>query len=184
MRDDSSNYDAVFALSFFLISSKTGALSNFSDTLIGIILYDLKNKKILAFNIETLTSFIEGHFIDENKGLYDVIKYLFDKTINEKLEANSYLPFPIDSPCYATLPWICYSVYQSIGIDNPMIHAPRKIISIPEFFVFGYASSPEEESGFVFNNFSIDKQGRALCILNLNELERKSNIPLDLTSHG
>jgi hypothetical protein len=60
-----------------------------------------------------------------------------------------------------------------MAIDNPLAHSPNRILSIPEFFIFGHITSPQEESSFVFNNFSADKQGRALCIMNLNENNRQ-----------
>ena len=165
IRSDYERYDKSVAMSFFLVGTKSDTSSPLGDTLIGVILYDLKNNCTLAFNILSLSSYIEEHFIDENKGLYDVLEYLFNLTINQKLETISYVPLPIDSPCYAALSWISYSILLPIEVDNSGILLPEQKISIPEFFMFGLASPRDKESSFLFKNFSADKQGVAICVL-------------------
>jgi hypothetical protein len=153
-------------MSFFLVGTKFDSSSSVSDTLIGIILYDLKNKRTLAFNVISLSSYKEEHSIEENKGLYDVLHYLFNLTINRELETISYVPSPISSPCYAALPWISYSTLMPIEIDNNDNLIPTHKISIPEFFMFGVASALDKESSFIFKNFSAHRKGVAICVLN------------------
>lgn len=48
----SQKYDNSIALSFFMLSNKTGLNQYTKDVLLGLICYDLKNKQTLSFNIQ------------------------------------------------------------------------------------------------------------------------------------
>jgi hypothetical protein len=156
--ENARDYDNCIIFSPFLLSTKIGSQNG--DMLVGITVYDLKNNQILAFNIQSLVSFVKAQSVQKDAGLYDVVKYLFDRTLSENMELRSYLPAPIDSPYYTALPWISYSVLSPPKLDE-QIGIPADNISIPNFFIFGCPSLPTEERSFVFSNFSIDKEGHA-----------------------
>jgi len=46
-------------------------------------------------------------------------------------------------------------------------------ITVSEFFAYGYPSLPDEENSFIFSNFSIHKERRAVCILNFNKQNQR-----------
>ena len=135
--------------------------------LVGLSIYDIKNRCTLGFNIQSLVSFDKEHGVLKKDGLYDMVKYLYAQTVSEDFEVRSYLPTPIDSPFYTVLPWISYSILLPITLDKQNDEAQHHI-TIPEFFAYGYPSLPDEENSFIFSNFSIHKEGRAVCILNFN----------------
>jgi len=115
---NAQNYDNYVIFSPFLLSTKVGQTNRAVETLVGILLYDVKNNQILAFNIQSLVSYTKEYVVGKDEGLYDIVKYLLDKTVSENLELRSYLPVPLDSPCYTALPWICYSVILTDKIVN------------------------------------------------------------------
>jgi hypothetical protein len=157
------------ALSFFILGEKSSTPQS-GDVLIGIILYDLKNDKTLAFNILSLTSFIDQYGVDQNEGLHDVALHLFDKSLNDRLHCHSFTPIPLDSPWYTVLPWLCYAALLPMQLDNlpPNVNSDRRL-TIPQFFTFGYSIDPRHGNSFNFSHFASNHSGRATCILNFNE---------------
>jgi hypothetical protein len=164
--------DSCIIFSPFLFSTKLGVTNKIEDMLVGLSIYDIKNRCTLAFNIQSLVSFNKEHGVSKKDGLYDMVKYLFAQTVSGDLEVRSYLPAPIDSPYYTVLPWVCYSILLPITLDKQNGEAQHRL-TIPEFFVYGYSSLPDEENSFIFSNFSIHKEGRAVCILNFNKLKER-----------
>ncbi len=166
----SQKYDNSIALSFFMLSNKTGLNKKTEDVLLGLICYDLKNKQTLSFNILSVDSLAKQNILGPNLGFYDAAEILFKHTLSETNEFKSYLPLPIDSPWYTALPWICFSTLLPVELDNlQSTMAPVRKMTIPEFFVFGYPSSALEENSFEFTRFSSTTKGRATCILNIND---------------
>jgi hypothetical protein len=77
---EAKDFENSVALSFFYLSeNRTTAYNDFNDMLTGIIIYDLKNKQTLCFNIQSLVSFCHQHVPDANLGLYDIALDLFNK---------------------------------------------------------------------------------------------------------
>jgi hypothetical protein len=71
--------------------------------LVGLSIYDIKNRCTLGFNIQSLVSFDKEHGISKKDGLYDMVKYLYAQTVSEDFEERSYLPTSKDSPSYSIL---------------------------------------------------------------------------------
>jgi hypothetical protein len=108
--------------------------------------------------------------VDQGQGLYDVGLWLFNRSLNNELVCNSYVPLPLDSPWYTALPWLSYSALSSVKLDaNIKGQNFSRNIGIPEFFTFGYSTDARYGSSFDFSHFSSEHDGRAVCILNLNE---------------
>ena len=57
-------------------------------------------------------------------------------------------------------------------------------MSTANFFIFGYPSLPTEGRSFVFSNFSIDKEGHAMCIFNLNKMSKQVKYTLRFDQSG
>lgn len=164
---DASNLDNVLGLSFFMLGKKIGKPSDYDDTIFGIVVYDIKNKKILAFNMTSLLSFIRSNNIDEKLGFYDIAEYLFNKTIeisnSNKLIFKSFIPLPFDTPLYPVLPWFTYLVLARIN-ENTTANDIRKI-SIADFFLFGQQIPLNKGNSFNYDRFSSTKEGRATTIM-------------------
>lgn len=164
------NLDNCIGLSFFLLSNKlANPPAHSGDVLLGLILYDLKRHETLAFNIQSIDSFIRQYGVDKSDGLYDIALYLFQKSISDKLLCSSFVPLPLDSFWYTALPWLSYSALFPSTLDFNIAESSVRNVSIPIFFTFGYSMNPREESSFNFSYFGSDHEGRAACILNLND---------------
>jgi hypothetical protein len=164
------SFDNSIVLSFFILGEKISSVRQTDDVLIGIILYDLKNDETLAFNILSLTSFIDQYGVNQNEGLHDVALHLFEKSLNDRLHCHSFTPTPLDSPWYTVLPWMCYAVLLPMKLDNlpANISSDRKL-TIQQFFTFGCCIDPRYGNSFNFSHFASNRSGHATCILNLNE---------------
>jgi len=173
IKEGAKNYDNCLVLSFFYLLSKSKKDKKTEDVLVGSILYDLKNKKTVCFNIISSISFESSKVKEQKPNTHNIVEYLFESSINEKMECKSFIPLPIDSPWYTPLPWICYSSIVSNelkyteSIDQP--HA----ISIGEFFVFGKTPYPDEANSFQFKQFSSSEKGSATTILQLSDNEKE-----------
>jgi hypothetical protein len=167
---DAKSSDNTIALSPFLLSKKKQGLEGFGDVLIGLILYDVKNDEVLAFNIQSLTTYIERYETNSRQGLHDVVQYLFLKTINIECNCISYVPLPLHSPWYTVLPWICYSALAKLKPDctNTDFMLSLVIMNIAQFFTFGFPILADRGSSFDFSYFASNRRGRASCILNFN----------------
>lgn len=175
---DAKMYDNVVAVSYFLLGNtfpKTGNMSD--DMIIGIIVYDLKNRRVVAFNVQSYAVFLREHSFDKGRGLYDIVIHLFNITVNRKLQFKSYPPLPMDSPWFTVLPWICFSVLLPIENDKKKL-LPKLTVNIPEFFIFGFNLLPVKLNSFVFKHFSETGRGRASCILNVNDNGRQITLNL------
>lgn len=168
---DAKGSDNTIALSPILLSKKIQGFEEFGDVLIGLILYDLKNDEVLAFNMQSLTTYIERHETDSRQGLHDVVRYLFLKTITTECKHISYIPLPLHSPWYTVLPWICYSALAQVkprSVENNFHRLSPENMNIAQFFTFGYPTLADEGYSFDFSDFASNKRGRASCILNFN----------------
>jgi hypothetical protein len=103
--------------------------------LVGLSIYDIKNRCTLGFNIQSLVSFDKEHGVSKKDGLYDMVKYLYAQTVSEDFEERSYLPTSKDSPFYTILPWISYSILLPIILDKQsdeaQYHIPMDILRYP-----------------------------------------------------
>lgn len=166
----SKKLDYSISVSFILLNQDLTKPSNF-DALIGIIVYDLKNRRTLAINFQCFTSFIRQFEYDTSRGMFDIVKKLFDDTINSDLKLKSFLPLPLDSPLFTITPWIIYSNLSTIKQYNE--DKKNYAITIPEFFSFGYSEFSPGTKTFDYHYFSKNKRGHATCILNFNGYDDK-----------
>jgi len=154
--------DNSIALSFFMLRENISPPGLAGDIIIGIIVYDLKSRKTLAFNLQSITSFLRESYLRKERGFYDVINSLFTRSVDENLKFKSYLPLPIDTPWYTVLPWMCYLALLPVPNDNSYSNK----LNIPQFFTFGFTLSPNQSS-FTFHYFSNTKKGRGTCVFYL-----------------
>jgi hypothetical protein len=160
------------ALSFFYLNKKfTYKINDFEDILIGMILYDLKNKEALCYNLQSFTALApEISSPLEFKLLYDIALELLKRSLDTAGNFKSFLPLPLDSPWYTPLPWICFSVLHPMNVDTTKGEHDIKRVSIAEFFTFGYSSFiTDRSSSFAMVPFSSQQKGHATCILKLND---------------
>jgi hypothetical protein len=166
---EAKHSDNTIALSPILLSKR---LEEVDDAIIALMLYDIKNDRVLAFNIQTIQSSIdrgEANY-SAKQGLHDIVLHLFLKCINQECECTSSVPLPFHSPWYTALPWICYVVLSQIGVDT--IDYPglsTGSLNITKFFTFGNARPPTEGYSFDYRVFAPNSRGRASCIMALKD---------------
>lgn len=179
IKTDASSFDNCVVLSFFYLTKKISKDNDFNDVLVGMILYDIKNKKTLCFSIVSSSYFYQSHVKNKGVGLYDVALSIFEESIDKQMVCKSFPPTTIDHPWYTPLPWIYYAVLLPIELDNNLPNTIDEIrkISVPEYFTFGIPKWPANSSCFVFDNFSSFKNGRATCIFDFNA-EKRITYPL------
>lgn len=161
INEDARESDSTLALSFFYLSPKIQKEKKLEDILIGCILYDVKDKSPLCFNIQSGISFDYKEKRQSRTPVEEIAEYLFESGVDENLVCKSFVPLPIDSPWYTPLPWICYSVLANQEIQYLESVSELHKISLPEFFTFGATPPPDERNSFSFYKFSSDKKGRA-----------------------
>jgi hypothetical protein len=130
-------YDSSIAVSYFMLKEDVISPVKARDVIIGIIVYNLRARKALAFNLKSITSFVREYDINKSRGFYDIVYSLFTSCVDENLQFKSYLPLPIDTPWYTVLPWICYLAL--LPIQNDSAHSNG--LSIPEFYIWIYFAS-------------------------------------------
>ncbi len=175
---ESESCENVFILSFFLFSKQISKMDDLKDdVIVGAIIYDVKAKQTLSINFKSVISFYKNPDERKGDGFFKIVKHLFQKSIDSDFNYTSYLPFPINSRWYTPLPWIQYSVLNSINLDEDMSN-DKQAITIPQFFTFGCPTDPRNGSNFSYQVFSEKGNGRAVCILYFNN--ENENIPYNL----
>jgi hypothetical protein len=169
---DSPKYDSSLAISFILLAEKN---PNPVEMLVGFIMYDLKAKNTICFDIQSVASFKDQNpAVNERLETFlaPVALSLFNKSINGKMECKSYLPLPIYTDWYTPLPWLTYLALHPIQIKSRAAPEQRNM-TIPEFLTFGYAEDYRMENSFHFKPFSFGTHGHAACILKFNDDNRR-----------
>ncbi len=169
----STTSENAIALSFFLLSKKLDKQEENNDVLIGVILYDLKNKQVLAFNIISLTYFLQKFGIIRDLGFWDVASNLFQKSITfdgNKVLFKSYPPLSFGTQYQTILPWFTYITLSNPGLDSTL--EDNISISIAEFFTFGFPQFPTLSGSFDYDSFSSTSEGRATIIMNFYHSNR------------
>jgi len=168
-----TTYDNSFAMSFVLLTNKNPNLPK--RILVGIIIYDLKARNTACFNIQEVELSLENQNSDVNEKLGMLLTEeafsLFNKSIgknNNNIEYKSYLPLPVYTEWYTPLPWFTYLALQPIPIQSTMEYEQRNI-SIPQFLTFGYTEDYHTGNSFELEPFSLERRGRATCILKFND---------------
>jgi hypothetical protein len=168
----SSEYDASIALSFLFLAEKYKENST-KDMLVGMILYDLRRKEAICFNIQSIAMFYDKGKRPRKEGVFfDVAWELLNNSIDQNLECKSFVPLPVYSPVYTMLPWFSYIALRPVPIA--IRHSVQEHnLTIPEFLTFGNSEFFRDESSFHFEHFSANKSGHATCILKFKTQNRK-----------
>ena len=178
MKIKAKEYDNCIGLSFFILTKKISKKHDFNDSLVGIILNDIKNEKTICFSIVSKSYFYQSHVKNVREGNYDVALSLFEECVNKNMELKSFLPVTVDHPWYTPLPWIYYAVLLPLELDEDVSEISKeKIISIQDYFLFGIPKWPATKDSFVFEHFSSFKEGRATCLYDFNS-KNKITYPL------
>jgi hypothetical protein len=166
--EDARNFNMSIALSFFVLSKKYEYFTDSDDLVVGIIIYDLKNRKTLAFNMESVISYGSNFSLSSQNGLFEMADYLFGITIKNKITLITKLSLPLNSLYYTPISWLQYVILKNDPNDNfyEFDEASSKI-RVPEIFVFGYNDLRTEPS-FDHNSFSNNRGGHSTFLFNLN----------------
>jgi len=132
-----------------------------SDAIIGLLVYDLKNRQTLSFNLNSLGQFQRKIKNVGSHGLWECIHELFNRTRSEKL-FRSFLPVPINLRDYTPLPWFCVAFIK--GIKEEIVFNTIKF-DLPLFLAIG---TPLLLKGKLSYDFDSEKQ-RALIMLEFRE---------------
>jgi hypothetical protein len=166
MTSDAQIFDVSIALSFILLSDKISA-EKVEEMLVGIIVYDMKTRKTMCFNLK---SFDRAQ--PKRTGLFSELAIdLFNKSISPAMECKSYLTLPIYSASYVALPWLQFMGIEGLPTTDSV--PQKRQITVPEFFVFGYSALVDNETSFDFVPFSVSTKGSASCILKFLDENRK-----------
>lgn len=132
-----------------------------SDAIVGLLVYDLKNRQTLSLNISSLGQFQRKISNVGHQGLWECVQELFQRTKSENL-FRSYLPLPINIRDYTPLPWFCLAFIK--GIKEEIVVNTVKF-DLPLFLAFG---APLLLDGKPSYDFDSEKQ-RALVMLGFRE---------------
>jgi hypothetical protein len=158
---ESQNFDFVVCFSAFILGPKKSDIKTHkSGTIAGLIIYDLKIRRTLSFNINGIEQLL-AHCVDVGKfGLWESIDSFFNR--NRAVNCfESSLPLPLNDR-YTPLPWFCYTFLKDIQISSD-----KNIftIDLPLFIAFG---APLVFSGKP--SYSFDKENQvAFLMLSLKQ---------------
>ena len=158
--DKSKKYDIAECFSAFLLAPKPfDERSEGYDVVIGLITYDLKNRRILSINLNTLAQFQRKIRNIGQYGLWECAFDLFERT-TKKDSFKSFLPLPLNIRDFTPLPWFCYAFSKGIQED---VLVNGFALDLPLFLVFGsplvlikkpsYIFKPEEQTAFIMLGF-------------------------------
>lgn len=130
----SQEYDVAVCFSAFLLTPKPNqGKSEGYDVVIGLITYDLKKKRTLSFNLNTLAQFQRRIRNVSQYGLWECVSDLFQRTAKED-SFNSFLPLPLNIRDFTPLPWFCYVFLDGIRED---VIVNDFAMDLPLFVLFG-----------------------------------------------
>ena len=155
--EDSKKADLAICFSAFVAGPKVHSKKNEpSDAIIGLIVYDLKYRQTLSFNLNSLGQFQRKISNVGQLCLWECIYELFNRTQKEKC-FRSFLPVPINLRDYTPLPWFCVAFLK--GIKEEIIIDKIKF-DMPLFLAVG---TPLLLKGMLSYDFD-PKQQRALIM--------------------
>jgi hypothetical protein len=135
-----------------------------SDTIIGLIIYDLKNRQTLSFNLNSLRQFQTKTDKIGKHGLWECVSELFERTKCDN-SFRSFLPFPLNIRDFTPLPWFCFAFIK--GISDKISIGDVKL-DLPLFLVFGtpllflnkpsYGFDAKKQVAFVMLGFREDDE--------------------------
>ena len=159
---ESQKSDLAICFSAIVIAPKVLAKKKAeSDGIIGLLLYDLKNRVTISFNLNSFEQFKRRNPDVGKYGLWECVYDLFERTKSENL-FRSYLPLPINLRDYTPLPWFCSAFIRGI---NEEIFVNDIKIELPLFLAFGAPLLLEGKPSY---DFDAEKQ-RALIMLGFRD---------------
>ena len=160
---ESQKADSAVCFSAFIIGPKIPSKKEEkSDLIIGLLVYDLKKRKTLSFNLNSLGQFQRKISNVGQNGLWECVQDLFGRTDNAEAY-RSYLPVPLNLRDYTPLPWFCLAFIK--GIKEEIAIANTVKLDLPLFLAFG---TPLLRDGKPSYDFDAEKQ-RALIMLGFRE---------------
>lgn len=163
--DKSKKSDIAVCFSSFLLAPKPyDEKSEGYDVIIGLITYDLKNRRTIFFNLNTLAQFQRKLRNVGKYGLWECVFDLFERT-TKKDSFKSFLPLPLNIRDFTPLPWFCYAFLNGIQKNIPV---DGFALDLPLFLMFGtplllvkkptYIFRPEEQTAFIMLGFREGKE--------------------------
>ena len=104
-----------------------------SDTILGLIIYDLKNRQTLSFNLNSVRQFQTKTEKIGKHGLWECLFGLFERTKCDN-SFRSFLPLPLNIRDFTPLPWFCFAFIK--GISDEISIGDVKF-DLPLFLAFG-----------------------------------------------
>lgn len=150
---------AICFSAFVLTPSFPRKKNDTSDVIVGIIIYDLKNRQTLSFNINSLNQLRRRVENVGKHGLWECIFNIFERTKNTE-SFRSYLPLPLDIRDFTPLPWFCFAflrglseeiVFENIKLDLSLFLAfgtPLLLLKKPS-----YSFDPQRQVAFIMLGF-------------------------------
>jgi len=131
---ESQEADIAICFSAFIVAPKVPLKKEEqSDTIIGLIVYDLKNRQTLSFNLNSLRQFQTKTDKIRKHGLWECVFDLFERT-KDNDSFRSFLPLPLNTRDFTPLPWFCFAFIK--GISEEIIIENVKL-DLPLFLAFG-----------------------------------------------
>lgn len=158
--DESQKVDLAVCFSSFILSPQVPFKSDEkSDAIIGLIIYDLKNRQPLSLNLNTLTQFQMRTKKVKPNGLWEYVYDLFARTSSHN-SFKSYLPLPLSIRDYTPLPWFCLAfmkgVTKEVTIDDIKLDLPLFLVFGTPLLLAGkpsYSFDSEKQTAFVMLGF-------------------------------
>lgn len=132
-----------------------------SDTIIGLLVYDLKTRRTLSFNLNSLEQLKRKMSNVGLHGLWECVLEIFERAKSEN-SFRSCLPLPINVRDYTPLPWFCFAFIK--GISEEIVVDSVKL-ELPLFLAFGAPLLLDHKPSYDFDN---EKQ-RALIMLGFRD---------------
>lgn len=161
----SQESDAAVCYSAFIVSPKFPFdKEEQSDTIIGLIVYDLKNRQILSLNLNSLRQVGTRIKNIGKHGLWECIRDLFERT-NCGSSFRSFLPLPINMRDFTPLPWFCFvfmkGITGGVSIGNVKFDLPLFLAFGTPLLLFekpSYGFDANKQMAFVMLGFKEDDQ--------------------------
>lgn len=160
--NESETKELAISFSAFVAGPKVNSNKNEkSDVIIGLIVYDLKNRETISLNLNTLGQFQRKIPNVAQLGLWECIYELFNRTQNGKC-FRSFLPLPINLRDYTPLPWFCVAILKGIK-EETIINEKKFDMSL--FLTFGTPRILKNSLSYEFDS----EQQKALIMLDFRD---------------
>ncbi|MCW4045795.1 MAG: hypothetical protein NWE94_09810 [Candidatus Bathyarchaeota archaeon] len=159
---ESQKANLAICFSAFVIGPKVfSKRKEHSDVIVGLLVYDLKYRRTLSLNMNSLGQFKRKNLNVGSKGLWECVFDLFQRIENDHL-FTSYLPLPVNLRDYTPLPWFCFAFISGIK-ERIVVNGVN--FDLPLFLAFGAPLLLENKPSY---DFDAERQ-RALVMLGFRE---------------